>query len=99
MSGICCSASKPSSRLIVAVLGGDGRIPGKIWKMLPPGAELRQFQGARYGGDGEIRALEQALKRGTIRRVLILARWNGHSATDRILKLCRKLGIVFVLIP
>lgn len=67
--------------------------------MLPPGAKLRRFLSSRDGGEGEVRALEQALKHGTISRVLILARWIGHSTTARILKLCRKLEIVFVLIP
>jgi hypothetical protein len=67
--------------------------------MIPPGATLRRFLSTRYGGEGEIRALEQALKRGRISRVLILARWNGHSATERILKLCRTLDVPFEVIP
>lgn len=70
-----------------AVLGGDGRDCPDI----PDGARI--YRSSRSGGDGELRRLLAALRAGAIERVLILARWNGHSATAAVQKLCRRLGI------
>ncbi len=73
----------------IAVLGGDGR----MLRNRGAGARFRVFKGRRFGGNGELRRLEAALRSGRIDRVFILARWNGHSATTRVLRLCRKLDI------
>lgn len=79
----------------LAVLGGDGRIAGR----LPAGNRFRVFRGRRYGGNGELRRLEAALRSGSIDRLIILARWNGHSSTTRALRLCRRYGVSWQLIP
>lgn len=76
-------------RTRVAVLGGDGRFRPETLN----GCEVRVFLGRRYGGNGELRRLERSLRSGRIDRVLILARWNGHSATTLVIRLCRALGI------
>ena len=79
----------------VAVLGGDGRFrPEKL-----PGCRVRLYRGCRYGGNGELRRLEQALKAGTIDRLIVLARWNSHSVTSRALRLCRRLQIPVQIQP
>lgn len=79
----------------VAVLGGDGRF--RADDLL--NCHVRVFPARRYGGNGPVRRLEQALRAGGFDRVLVLARWNGHSATGRVLRLCRQLGIPFRVVP
>ncbi len=73
----------------VAVLGGDGRFSHASL----PGCDVRVFQAGRYGGNGELKRLEMALRAGGVDRLVVLARWNGHSATRAALRLCRKLGV------
>ncbi len=79
----------------VAILGGDGRIRTARW----PRSRVRIFRGRRYGGNGELRRLERALKSGTVDLLVILARWNSHSATSRALRLCRRLGVRVQVVP
>jgi len=79
----------------VAVLGGDGRISASRW----PQSDVRVFLARRYGGNGELRRLERALKAGTVDLLVVLARWNSHSATTRALRLCRRLGIRVEVVP
>lgn len=73
----------------VAVIGGDGRNPER-WRDL---GEIRTFCSPRDGGNGEQRRLLSALRAGSFDRVVILTRWNSHSATRQIRKLCRELGV------
>ena len=84
-----------SSRPRVAVFGGDARQAAK-WSSL---GEPVFFCGRRYGGNGELRRLESALRAGSLDRVVILARWNGHSATVRVRRLCRLRGVPVVVVP
>ncbi len=79
----------------VAVLGGDGRFRAERL----PGCDVRVFRGRRSGGNGELRRLERALKAGSIDRVVVLARWNGHSETRRAMRICRRLGIPVTVHP
>lgn len=79
----------------VAVLGGDGRFRHEAL----PGCRVRVFPARRYAGNGSLRRLERSLRSGGVDRVLILARWNGHSATSRVLRLCRQLDVAFEVIP
>ena len=79
----------------VAVLGGDGRGSASRW----PAAEVRVLRARRYGGNGELRRLEGALKAGTVDLLVVLARWNSHSVTTRALRLCRKLGVRVEVVP
>ena len=60
---------------------------------------MRVFTARRYGGNGELRRLERALKTGTYDHVFILARWNSHSTTRRVLNLCRRRHIPVTVIP
>ena len=57
------------------------------------------FQARRFGGNGELRRLETALRSGTIDRVVILARWNGHSATTKVRRLCKSRGVPVTFVP
>ena len=75
----------------IAVLGGDGRFD----KRSMPHSKVRIYEGRRSGGNGPLRRLEAALKAGGVDQVIILVRWVGHSAFNRILALCRKLGVPF----
>lgn len=79
----------------VAVLGGDGRAASKYRHL----GEVRTFKGRRFGGNGELRRLERALKSRRIDRVVILTRGCGHSASGRALRLCRKLGVRVQMVP
>jgi hypothetical protein len=81
--------------LRVAVLGGDARQQGRWSELGTP----TYFQARRFGGNGELRRLESALRAGTFDHVVILARWNGHSATTKVRRLCRSRGVPVTLIP
>ena len=79
----------------VAVLGGDGRFDRRSL----PGCRVRVYEARRYGGNGPLRRLERSIRAGGVDQVRILARWNGHSATTRILRLCRQLDIPVEVCP
>lgn len=83
------------ARLRVAVLGGDARQQGRWCELGTP----TYFQARRFGGNGELRRLESALRAGTFDHVVILARWNGHSATTKVRRLCRSRGVPVTLVP
>ncbi len=89
------SSTPPQRYRRVAVVGGDGR--PSSWRDL--GRAVRVFTARRYGGNGELRRLERALKTGTYDHVFILARWNSHSTTRRVLALCRRRSIPVTVIP
>lgn len=72
-----------------AILGGDGRHFGR-WSEV---GDVELFLATRDGGNGELRRLEAAVKGGAITLVIILARFNGHSATRRVRQLCASRGI------
>jgi len=84
-----------TARARVAVLGGDGRRPDD-WA---PGADVRVFRGRRFGGNGELKRLARSMRSGAIDRLVVLARWNGHSATTFAVRLARRLGIPVEVIP
>lgn len=84
-----------STALRIAILGGDAR-QSERWR----GEGIAVFfQAPRFGGNGEARRLEAAIRSGSIDRVVILARWNGHSSTQAVRRLCRRLGIPVVVVP
>lgn len=84
-----------TDRVRVAVLGGDGRFrPESL-----AGCRVRVFPARRYAGNRSLRSLEESLRSGGVDRVVVLARWNGHAATTRIRRLCRKLGVPVEVIP
>jgi hypothetical protein len=73
----------------VAVLGGDGR-HAERWSS---DGEVVHFQAPGDGGNGDLRRLQSALRAGSIGLVVIVARWNSHSATTAVRTLCKKHGI------
>lgn len=79
-------AAKTDNRS-VAVLGGDGRPVSGV----PDGARVFRAQGS--AGNGELRRLLSALRSGSIAKLIILARWNCHSATKAVRRMCRQHGI------
>ncbi|KIY96470.1 hypothetical protein MNEG_11490 [Monoraphidium neglectum] len=81
----------------VAFVGGKKLKEADV-KMLPPGASVRFFGSTKDMGRGELTRLEAALKAGTIQQVYMITRWNGHSVTKHVRRLCRERGIpVFLL--
>lgn len=82
----------PADRRI-AVFGGDQR-QRRRW---PRYGAARFFQSPRSGGNGELRRLVAALRSGSIDCVVVLARWNGHAATGKLRRICRRYGVEFVL--
>lgn len=83
-----------AARERIAVIGGDGRAKAGLGL---GGAEVVRFKSRRDGGNGEARRLAAALKAGGFTRVIILVRWNGHSVTRYLRRLCRKLGVLVEL--
>lgn len=72
-----------------AIFGGDGR-HFERWSEV---GDIELFRATRDGGNGELRRLEAAVKGGAITRVIILARFNGHSATGRVRQICAARGV------
>ena len=83
---------RPADRRI-AVFGGDAR---QLHRGARYGA-ARFFQSPRSGGNGELRRLVAALRAGSIDCVVVLTRWNGHSATGKLRRICRRYGVELVL--
>jgi hypothetical protein len=75
----------------VAILGGDGR-NAERWAGL---GEYEVYLSRDAGGNGEFRRLEAAVRSGTIRRVVVLARFNGHSGLARLRLICKERGVSF----
>ncbi len=78
-----------SPRGRTAIVGGDGR----RLKTLSYGPATRIFPAAKYGGNGLIRALFAALRAGHIERVILLIRFVDHPTSERIKRMCRRLGV------
>lgn len=82
--------SKSSSSTVkIAVLGGDGRF--RLPEFLDGAYTL--FKSTRYGGNGEARRLEAGLRSGSFDKVILMVRWNSHSVTRHIKRLCKQLGV------
>lgn len=75
----------------VAILGGDGRNAGR-WAGL---GEYEVYQSRDAGGNGELRRLEEAVRYGKITRVVVLARFTGHSGLARLRLICKERGVSF----
>lgn len=72
----------------LAIVGGLGETRAEDAEM-----HVRYYGSAHDVGRGELVRLEQALRAGGIDRVIIRTRWNSHSATARIRRVCRVLGV------
>lgn len=70
------------------MVGGLGDASGR-----DAAGRVRYFGSAHDVGRGELVRLEQALRAGGIDRVIIRTRWNSHSVTTRIRRVCRSLGV------
>lgn len=83
------TANQSQSRRRIAVFGGDGRRHPEAESQ----GDVRYFPSPGNGGNGGVKQLEASLKARGIDLVLVLTRWNGHSATKVIRQLCRHLGV------
>ena len=79
----------------VAVFGGNGRLPAR----LDLDADVDVFRSPGDGGNGDFKRLLARLSRNAYDRVIILKRWNGHTATKKIVKTCKRMGIEFETWP
>lgn len=86
---------RPAPEPRVAILGGDRRQEGR-WSDY---GRAVYFQAPRSGGNGQLRRLKDALRAGSIRLVVILARWNAHSVTRAVQRVCRTRGVPVVVVP
>jgi hypothetical protein len=80
------SRSTPSRN--VAVVGGRGGADTER-----AGTRVRHYGSPKDVGHGELVRLEHALRSGGIDQVVLRTRWNAHTVTARIRRLCRVLGI------
>jgi hypothetical protein len=68
---------------------------------LPPSLfalQVRFFASPRDTGVGELKRLEAAIKAGSIDEVYMPTRWNSHTTTQLVTRLCKDRGIpVFLL--
>ena len=80
--------SRSTPRRTIAVVGGRGGPDTER-----EGARVRYYGTPKDVGHGELVRLEQALRSGGIDRVVLRTRWNAHTVTARIRRLCRGLGI------
>eukprot|EP00775_Hariotina_reticulata_P006194 gene6194-6430_t len=89
ISSAYCNVEK---HLRIAFVGGRN-LKRSHMKMLPPGAEVRHFGSARDVGEGEIKSLEACIKAGSVDEVYMMTRWNSHTTTQYISRLCKRLDI------
>lgn len=72
----------------VAVLGGDGR-----HRIVEHSARVRVYRSPRDGGTGDVRRLLASIRAGGVDRVVILARFNSHSASLSVRRACARAGV------
>lgn len=84
-----------ATELRVAILGGDARQAGRWPEFKAP----LFFMACRDGGNGELRRLLATLRAKSVDLVIILARWNAHSATNQVQRLCRRIGVRVLIVP
>jgi hypothetical protein len=60
--------------------------------------QIRVFGSPRDTGVGDFKRLEAAIKAGSIDEVYMPVRWNGHTTTKNVAKLCRDRGIPVYLL-
>jgi hypothetical protein len=87
-----------SDRLILntttAILGGDTRRPpGNV-----EAPKIVLFGSQKDSGNGEYRRLKQSLKSGCFGAVVVRTRWNSHSVTTAVRKICKQMNISFYCI-
>jgi hypothetical protein len=67
--------------LKIAVAGGDSRSESYPWGK---DIEVVCYQGDKYGGNGEVKKLANALAADKFDVVITLTRWMGHAMYDVI---------------
>jgi len=55
--------------------------------------QVRFFGSPRDTGLGDLKRLEAAIKAGSIDQVYMQTRWNGHTTTQTVTRLCKERGI------
>jgi hypothetical protein len=81
----------------IAVFGGDTQQEGQ-WSGSAGAGSIRFFSDGRRKGDGELRSLLAAVRARSFDLVVILACWNGHSATRVVRRLCHRTGVDVVVV-
>jgi hypothetical protein len=81
------------------VVGPRTQAPDAVSKTLTPNPtiadllQIRFFGGPKDAGSGDLKAFEASLKAGTIDEVYLHIRWNSHSTTNLVRRLCRERSI------
>lgn len=65
----------------IAVIGGDERSSRVAW---PKKYEAVCYQSTKYGGNGPLRGLENALAQDKFDAVILLVRWMGHATFNAV---------------
>lgn len=83
------TVSDNRSRSVILVVGGDARQGDRRID----GTLVRAVASTKSGGTGEHRALIAAVRAGSVKVVLLLVRWLGHSESRAITSACRSVGV------
>lgn len=81
----------PTTSRRIAILGGDGK--HRECERWAAHGSVVHFPARGDGGNGGLRRLKTALRAGGIDHVVILSRWNSHSATVAVRRVCKLYAI------
>ncbi len=73
----------------IAIVGGDER----RGRDFPIGVRVRRFASNHFGGNGGLKRVLTAIASGTLDLVVLLVRWLGHPAADRVRSACKQAGV------
>jgi hypothetical protein len=103
---VCCLATLSAQAAHVALIITKQKVLGLFHSSFPDtsmavaadGVQVRFYGGVKDVGQGDLKRLEAAIKAGSIDEVYMLIRWNGHTTTHIVSKLCRDRDIPCCLI-
>ena len=79
----------------VAIVGGDEREGPRY----PDGVEVLRYGSSHCKGNGGLKRVLAAIAAGRLAAVVVLVRWLGHPAADRVRDACRRRDVVCLLVP
>ena len=94
MSSRNFATNRSPSRDQVLLVGGDARQGDH----LVGNTLVRAIASTKHGGNGGLRALIASIHAGSVRCVVLLVRWLGHSESGAIRKACRAVGVRCLLV-
>lgn len=85
------AATTRKQKTRVAILGGKGMNPS--YYGFGKNHKVRIYRSPKDGSELDAIRLAQSIKRGTIDLVVILTRFNAHTVTQRIRRICRNYNV------